>query len=203
MISPYQSVFIHNHLIIVNVIISYECLHKIICKKKGRFRTVAHTLNISKAYDKVEWCFLKYVLLKLGFPTKSIKLIMSYVTTPNFSVRINGEARGLIYPQNGLQQGCPLFPYLFIICVEYLSTLLRRAEKAKIFYSIHFNKLIMSHLLFADDSLIFVSATVQDCLNLKSISSCYTTTLGKLFNYKISLMLLSLNIHQQTKEKNL
>lgn len=68
-ISPTQSAFIPNRLITDNVIIGYKKLHKIIYNKGKRNSLVTLKLDISKAYDKIEWQFLKQIMVKLGFQT--------------------------------------------------------------------------------------------------------------------------------------
>ncbi|KAH9778879.1 reverse transcriptase domain-containing protein [Citrus sinensis] len=127
-ISPNQSAFVPNRLITDNLIIGYECLNKIRQSKSKRNGLVALKLDISKAYNRVEWEFGKCTMQKLGFSEKWVKLIMNCITTASFSVLINGVAKGLIHPQRGLRQGCPLSPYLFIMCAEVFSNLMVNAE---------------------------------------------------------------------------
>lgn len=163
-------------------------------KKKGR---VALKLDISKAYDKVEWNFLKQVMMRLGFEDKWVRLIMDCITTSSFSVLINGSPKGLITPQRGLRQGCPLSPYLFIICAEALSNLLRQAEKKNHIQGLKFGKHIsVSHLFFADDSLIFSKASIKDCHHLKDIFERYAKASGQIFNFEKSCMFFSGKIHE-------
>lgn len=167
-IFPNQNAFVPNRLITDNIIIGYECLHKIRLNKGKKQGLVALKLDITKAYDMVEWNFLKCTLEKMRFSLKFVELIMRCITTPSFSVLINGVAKGLIKPQRGLRQGCPLPAYLFLICAEVFTNLLTQAESQKQIHGIKFSKdLSITHLLFADDSLIFTKATKEDSLCLK------------------------------------
>ncbi|KAL9427669.1 hypothetical protein AB3S75_029786 [Citrus x aurantiifolia] len=191
-ISPTQSAFIPNRLITDNVIIGYECLHKIRHSKGRRNGLVALKLDISKAYDRVEWSFLDQIMEKFGFSNKWRSLIMSCITTAQFSVIINGTPKGLILPERGLRQGCPLSPYLFIMCAEAFSNLLIQAERKQQIRGLRFaNEVTISHLLFADDSLVFTRASEAECKNLKGIFDCYAKASGQIFNYEKSSMFLS------------
>ena len=191
-ISPNRSVFIPNRLIIDNIIIGYECLHKIRLSKGRKNGLVALKLDISKAYDRVEWGFLQFTMERLGFSRKWIDLVLRCVTTSSFSVLINGAAKGLIQPQSVLRQGCPLSPYLFILCVELFSNLLMQAETKQLIHGLKFSgDLSISHLLFADDSLIFTRATTEDYTHLKALFDCYATASDQIFNYEKSSMFFS------------
>ncbi|KAH9668523.1 reverse transcriptase domain-containing protein [Citrus sinensis] len=191
-ISPTQSAFIPNRLITDNVIIGYECLHKIRHSKSKRNGLVALKLDISKAYDRVEWYFLEQTMRKLGFSNQWISLIMRCITTVSYSVIINGVPRGLIFPERGLRQGCPLSPYLFLLCAEVFSSLLSQAERNQQIKGLIFAKdVTISHLLFADDSLIFTKAAVADCKHLKGLFDTYAKASGQIFNFEKSSMFFS------------
>lgn len=117
---------------------------------------------------------------------------MRCITTLSFSVLINGAAKGLIQPQRGLRQGCPLSPYLFTLCTKVFSNLLKQAETNQHIHGLKFNReLSISHLLFADDSLIFTRATTEDCTHLKALFDCYATASGQFCNYEKSSMFIS------------
>lgn len=148
---------------------------------------VALKLDISKAYDRVEWQFLKQTMAKLGYFFR-----MNGITMATFSVIINGSPKGFIQPERGLRQGCPFSPYLFILCTEIFSNLLFQAERKQLMGGLRFAKEVtITHLLFADDSLIFLRASEADCRHLKRIFDCYAEASEQIFNFEKSSMVFS------------
>ncbi|KAH9724450.1 reverse transcriptase domain-containing protein [Citrus sinensis] len=201
-ISPTQSAFIPNRLITDNIIIGYECLHKIRHNKSTKKGVVALKLDISKAYDRVEWRFLEQTMGQLGFSHKWIKLVLNCITTANFSIIISGKPKGLFRAQRGLRQGCPLSLYLFLICVEAFSNLLMQAERQNLIYGLRFGQEIsITHLLFADDSLIFARASTNECNQLKALFDSYASASGQIFKYeKSSLFFGGSKVSEQQAE---
>ena len=160
-ISPTQSAFVLGRLITDNVLVAYETLHTMHARQKGKKGSLALKLDISKAYDRVEWQFLQKIMEKMGFPAVWIERVMSCVTTPTFSILVNGKPYGMVHPSRGIRQGEPLSSYLFLLCAEGFTTLLAKAELEGRIRGVSICKGAprVTTLMFAYDSLLFCQAT--------------------------------------------
>ena len=85
---------------------------------------MAIKIDLEKAYDKIEWSFIREMLLSLNFPSNLVELIMSCLSSVSSSLLFNGGCLDPFWPSRGIRQGDPLSPYLFIICMEYVSHLI-------------------------------------------------------------------------------
>jgi hypothetical protein len=110
-----------------------------------------------KAYDSVEWSYLHGCLVKLGFDPSWINSVMRCVTMVWYVVKVNGDLTKPVIPTRGIRQGDPISPYLFLLCTEGLSCLLHLKEAAGELQGIRNGRQgpVISHLLFADDSIFF------------------------------------------------
>ena len=164
-ISDSQSAFVPGRIITDNTTVAFEMLHRMRNRTKGRKGHMAVKLDISKAYDRVEWEFLQRIMQKIGLPDQWVNLAMETVRTTSYSTLINGEPRGFFTPTRGIKQGDPLSPYLFLLCAEGLSSLIRQAVGSQLLKGVMSCQggVKVSHLLFADDSLLFCEATIEEC----------------------------------------
>ena len=106
-VSESQSAFIPGRLITDNILVSFETLHHMQQQKTRKMGSMALKLDMSKAYDRVEWKYLKRVMEKVGFHDKWVKIMMECISTVSYSILVNGEPHGYIKPSRGLRQGDP------------------------------------------------------------------------------------------------
>ena len=122
--------FTTDRLITANILIAFESLHhmKTNCTRKKGF--MALKMDMSKAYDRVEWIFLEKILLKMGFQASWVAMIMECISTISYFILVNGEPpKGIITPSRDLRQGDPLSPFLFLFCAEGLNAILRKLAR--------------------------------------------------------------------------
>ncbi|CAM9004002.1 unnamed protein product [Rhodiola kirilowii] len=194
-ISTEQSAFVKSRLITDNFIIAHECSHFIKNYRRGATVYGSLKLDMSKAYDRIEWNFLEIVLLQLGFDMCWVRKVMKYVKSVRYCVRVNGAISGFFTPGRGLRQGDPLSPYLFIICTEWLSYKLHEMHRNQVIPGLRICRKspYISHLFFADDAILFFKATVHSVSAVKNLLTEYEQLSGQVVNFDKSEFVLSPN----------
>lgn len=126
-ISLMRSTFILGRLTTDNVLV-FKVIHHLKNKGRGKFRAVAMKVDISKAYNRVDWGCPRSMLTKFGFDAHWKRWMMLCVTSVKYTIALSGALLGPILPYRGLRQDDSLLLSLSIPCVEDLSFLLRQAE---------------------------------------------------------------------------
>ncbi|XP_057811840.1 uncharacterized protein LOC131026083 [Salvia miltiorrhiza] len=165
-------------------LLAFEIFHMMKLNKARAHGSFAFKLDMAKAYERVERCFLDSMLRQLGFHYQVVDLIMRCVTSVSFRVLVNGFSGDSFIPSRGLRQGDPLSPFLFLFCAEALSGLLRQAETRGIIHGAHLCRSTprVSHLLFADDCIIFGRANSNEIDVVKDILWRYEGVSGQKVN---------------------
>jgi hypothetical protein len=158
---------------------------------------------MAKAYDRVEWAYLRAMMEKLGFAEAWINLLMKCVQTVSLSVRVNGQFSEYFKPTRGIRQGDPISPSLFLICAEGLGCMLKYSGPQYLARGIRvgIHAPWTSHLLFADDSLMFVQASAAGAARLQSILETYRVGSGQMINRSKSAIFSSLNCTDEMKQQ--
>jgi hypothetical protein len=158
---------------------------------------------MSKAYDKVEWDFVEAMLKKLGFNKPFVDRLMMCVRSVKYRIKVNDEFTEEIIPDKGLHQGDPLSPYLFLICAEGFSSLMHHAEVTNMIQGIRICNEApnVTHLLFADDSLILMRVDTSNAKELQNVLDLYEACSSQQINKGKSSMFFSTNVSAPNREK--
>ncbi|CAN1279753.1 Uncharacterized mitochondrial protein AtMg00310 [Linum perenne] len=195
-VNPAQNGFVQGRCITDNILIAHELIHHLQSYVAGGQHFMAVKVDMEKAYDRVEWDFLFPLLHILGFRQDWISLVHSCLSSATMEVLLNGNPHGYFAPTRGLRQGDPLSPLLFAICTEGLSHLLHLAVSHKHIHGIKLNSHcpVITHLMFADDTMLFLKATRPSLVHLKALFTRYQLLSGQRINYSKSSILFSKNV---------
>ncbi|GKV48718.1 hypothetical protein SLEP1_g55522 [Rubroshorea leprosula] len=186
LIGPLQSSFLAVRSTTDNIILVQEAIHSM-RRLKGKKGALAFKIDLHKAFDSVDWNYLREVLIDFNLPDQLVRLIMFSVTSLQLSVIWNGEELPYFQPKRGLRQGDPLSLYLFIMVMEKLSHMImsQLQEHKWTPFQLSRGGLTLSHLFFADDLMLFGKAsitqieTIIDCLSEFARQSRLEINLGK------------------------
>ncbi|XP_021994822.1 uncharacterized protein LOC110891434 [Helianthus annuus] len=198
-VSINQSAFVPGRKISDNILLTQELMHNY-HKDYGPPRC-AFKVDIQKAYDTVDWKFLEDVLLGFGFNQLMIKWIMLCVSTPSYSICVNGSVHGYFKGKRGLRQGDPISPYLFTLVMEVLTCQLQHASSIDSSFRFH-NKCQRQRIInlcFADDLFLFARGDVRSVSCIMNALSQFSHMSGLIPNVQKSTSFFC-NVPQHVKE---
>ncbi|XP_062103584.1 uncharacterized protein LOC133814669 [Humulus lupulus] len=149
-----QGAFIKNRILAHNIMI-FQDLLKGYTRKNISARCIMK-IDLSKAYDTVDWHFVEELLKHLCFPSRFIDWILVCLKGTSYNLLMNGRIQGSFKGEKGLRQGDPMSPLLFVLIMEYLTRLLAHCSGKKGFgFHPMCKQLRLTNLCFADDLIIF------------------------------------------------
>jgi len=195
LISENQTAFLARRQIIDGFLVANEAVHSL---KRYRMPSLVFKVDFHKAFDSVQWDYLEQVMRHMSFGEKWINWINTCISTAKLSVLINGSPSKEFLMGRGIRQGDPLSPFLFLIAVEGLSVLFQRAASNDLFKGIPFgDSFCLSHLQYADDTLIFMPANLHMVKTVKRILLWFAICSGLHINFHKS-SLIGINVGEDT-----
>jgi hypothetical protein len=188
LISYNQNAFIPGRVITDNSLLAFEMIRGFNRKKSNN---LCLKIDLHKAYDKINRDFIHHMLISMNFPLIFADLIYECITTPTFSVLVEGSPYGFINSSRGIRQGDPLSPYLFAIAMEYLTINLEMEFLKGNLSPIYQIEPVVTHLIYADDILILTKATVQNATCIKHVFQNLNNITGLELNPKKTTLFLS------------
>ncbi|XP_057790850.1 uncharacterized protein LOC131007957 [Salvia miltiorrhiza] len=147
-------------------------------------KNMALKVDIHKAFDTLRWDFLLFVLQEFGFSNIFCSWIKTILSSARISIRFNGALYGYFDCGRGVRQGDPLSPILFALAEDVLSRIFLDAANRGLITGMRFSRYLSfpSHLLYADDVLLFCQASKRNCIMIDSILQLYATVSGQYCN---------------------
>lgn len=126
------------------------------------------SLDAEKAFDRVAWDYMTETLRKMGFRDRMLQYILALYSSPTARIRVNGHLLDAFSLSNGIRQGCPLSPIIFILTLEPMLCRLRTNPTVK-GVAIKDNHYKLA--AYADDILLFLTDPITTIPNfLKDFS---------------------------------
>ncbi|XP_010530574.2 PREDICTED: uncharacterized protein LOC104807150 isoform X3 [Tarenaya hassleriana] len=197
LVSANQNAFLKGRLMVENVLLASEIIREY--NRNSAHKSAMIKIDIRKAFDSLEWGTIIQLLKAMSLPPRFTRWIEVCISTPKFSISVNGDLAGYFKGRKGLRQGDPLSPYLFIMAMEILSRMLDRSiMEGKIQPHYRCKSPLISHLSFADDIIIFSKGDVQSLMEVKRVLHDFSNLSGLQINpEKSELFLAGCSIDEQ------
>ncbi|RYQ97763.1 hypothetical protein Ahy_B08g093845 [Arachis hypogaea] len=195
LIGPSQSSFVPGRQSAYNIIIAQEAIHSMRIKK-GAYGYMAIKIDLKKAYDLLNWEFIRDTLIEARLPNNLVDLISHCYSSVEMKVLWNGIPSISFTPSRGIRQGDPMSPYLFVLCIERLSQTISFALNQNFWEPMVLNRggPKLSHLCFADDIVLFGKASMEQVEVVWGILDLFCKCSGQKVNYVKSCVYFSNNM---------
>ena len=163
---------------------------------------MAIKIDLEKAYDRLDWNFIRDMLNLFKFPPHLIKLILSCVLTTSISILFNGGKLDPFLPSRGIRQEDPLSPYIFILCMEMLSFFIHDKCSNNLWdpLKVACGGPAFSHLCYADDLVLFAKANLKNSQSIKDVLESFCELSGLKVNLLKSKIFFSPNVSQISRD---
>jgi len=180
-ISPEKIGFVEGRQILDRLVVTQEMIHSLKQKKQ---KGMMIKLDLLKAYDCLSWKFLKAVLGAFGFSSRWIDWVYSMISTPNFSVLLNGMPLATFSATRGIRQGDPISPFLFIMAAEGLGRYFKKELRERRIKGLRLwgNNLPITHHQFVDDIMLFCEVSIKEVREVKRILDLFMEASGMEIN---------------------
>ncbi|GKV49208.1 hypothetical protein SLEP1_g55970 [Rubroshorea leprosula] len=181
-IGEQQMAFIEGRQLMDGVVIANEVIDE---AKKKKMKSFLFKVDFEKAFDKVCWDFIDYMLSRMGFNVMWRGWIQECLRSSMISVLINGSPTRQFPVGKGIRQGDPLSPFLFLIVAEGLNGLMSTAVEKELYKGVMIGNgaTMVTHLQFADDTIFFGEATEDNIRVIKSIMRIFEMASGLKINF--------------------
>ena len=202
-ISPSQSGFLKQRNILEGPLALLEIVHEL---KRTKSRGVILKLDFEKAYDRVNWEFVRQVLIKKGFDVGFVHRIMHLVSSGHTAVTINGVMGKFFRNKRGLRQGDPSSPLIFNFVADALAALISKARAAG-----HIKGLIshlipggVTHLQYADDTMLLFEPDDHSIATIKLLLIAFEILSSLKINFlKSEVITIGMDDHEGRRVTNL
>eukprot|EP00253_Pinus_taeda_P006650 PITA_06650 len=176
-----QGGFIHGRNLVDNFTLVQEA---ILSSQQRKEQVMAIKLDLANAFDRVNHSFLLNVLKKFGFGARFINWIWACISEPWIAPLVNGRSAGFFKATRGLRQGCPMSPLLFLIQASVLSFHLNNQMQEQEISGISIARGVqnINHVLFADDTLLLGTASIDSARKFKETLDEYCMESGSSLN---------------------
>eukprot|EP00253_Pinus_taeda_P022654 PITA_22654 len=195
LISAEQTGFVEGRQILDGLVVTQEVIHSLKVKKQ---KGMMIKLDLSKAYDRLNWKYLETVLERFGFHQRWIAWIHNLISSPHFSVLVNGSPSKTFNASRGIRQGDPLSSFLFILAAEGLGRFIKQEQTTNRIKGLQIwgNNLPLTHQQFVDDIMLFGEPTVREIRQLRRILDLFAEAFGLEINKDKSCIFIFNTIDQ-------